>query len=225
MPAPRRGRQDQAKARPNGGKPRPERQAKPMSIHGARLANGRGGPAIGSNTWRTRQSTRTSPSDWTGKEVCVGGETPATRWKISRDPQAKDLHGPAPARAASPRQVMKGTPPDSARDGAEAPSHRVDGINDLLLAQGCSRLHRQESRCRRRNGSIAGNKSAPLCRVLPVFEPAFAGGARLQGFALAQAYRVAPLKCEPHLVSVGSIRCAASRAQQGQPLYTTSAGG
>ena len=83
----------------------------------------------------------------------------------------------------------------------------------------------EESRCRRRSESFAGNKSAPPCRVQPVFEPAFAGGARLRGFALAQAYRVAPLKCEPHLVSVGSIRCAASRAQQGHPLYTTSAGG
>ena len=59
------------------------------------------------------------------------------------------------------------------------------------------------------------------CRVLPSFEPAFAGGSRPRNAALAQAYRVISLELETLKVSVGSKREAQHHAHRRDTNFYT----
>jgi len=49
-------------------------------------------------------------------------------------------------------------------------------------------------------------KTPRLCRVSPGFEPASAGGSLPRNAALAQAYRVIPIKLRTLLICIGSKR-------------------
>ena len=49
-------------------------------------------------------------------------------------------------------------------------------------------------------------KKPRLCRVSPGFEPASAGGSLPRNAALAQAYRVIPIKLRTLLICIGSKR-------------------
>jgi len=49
-------------------------------------------------------------------------------------------------------------------------------------------------------------KKPRLCRVLPGFEPASAGGSLPRNAALAQAYRVISIKLRIRLLCIGSKR-------------------
>ena len=51
-----------------------------------------------------------------------------------------------------------------------------------------------------------GLKEPRLCRVLPGFEPAVAGGSLPRNAALAQAYRVISIKLRTPLICIGSKR-------------------
>jgi len=54
------------------------------------------------------------------------------------------------------------------------------------------------------------------CRVLPSFEPAFAGGSRPRNAALAQAYRVISIGVKDPKISYWlETGCATSRTSQG----------
>src|SRR4026207_1252901 len=63
------------------------------------------------------------------------------------------------------------------------------------------------------------------CRVLPSFEPAFAGGSLPRNAALAQAYRVISLGVrDPKIKCWLKTGSATSRTQQGRDSYTIKVG-
>ncbi len=59
-----------------------------------------------------------------------------------------------------------------------------------------------------------------LCRVLPGFEPASAGGSLLRNAALAQAYRVISIKLRTLLIGIGSKRGGNITYTEGHDSYT-----
>jgi len=58
------------------------------------------------------------------------------------------------------------------------------------------------------------SKGTPPCRVLQSFEPAFAGGFLPRNFALAQAYRVIPVRSESYMIVLAQNVNTTSRTQQ-----------
>jgi hypothetical protein len=79
-------------------------------------------------------------------------------------------------------------------------------------------------RIKKSPASFAGdsiNQRTPLCRVPLVFEPAFAGGNRPSGSALAEAYRIALVRGGSLVQSVGSKPWCNITNTAGQISYTT----
>ena len=65
---------------------------------------------------------------------------------------------------------------------------------------------------------LFGIKKPRKCRVLLGFEPASAGGPRPRNAALAQAYRVVPVRWKPLMWMLAQNESAISRTPQGEKL-------